>query len=710
MSYVIENAPQNPCKDLNTIDNPVWIGGKYKKGDVFNMYGVWITIPKPPYSRTISGWNRKEDNQYWIRNEWNDFHKANSREQQEFLETEMDRIENGYWFYNNGEATYLTGQHYYYLNYIQLDNGYPEFRYRDLYFFYFWEAAKNHERCYGVTMTKPRRMGASWIGVGILLRDTTTTKNVLSGILSKTELDAKNFFRRKLVYAYRHLPYFFKPISASGSNPKSALEFTELSSKAKDTLNNRDETPDVLNSFIEFRSTSENSFDSEKLYRLVYDEIGKIEERVDLNDQVDTVLRCMQDNGEIIGKCFAPSTVNKLEKGGGQYKELYYNSRFDMSDEEATPSGMWAYFVPSFDGLGGYIDRYGKSITRVKKNEKHYDRYNRPIVEGSLDKLERNRRLAAKKGSRALVEEKRKMPFNEKEAFYFTDDEAVLDTGRIQMQLDHNDELTSLGVLRGNFVWEADFGGNVKFIPNNETGRFAIKWMPPVEKRNLKTRKNGKAAPANDMIVRGGCDPYDIDRVLYGTGSKGGFHLKTTNHFETWAPVLKTVLEYVYRPPTASIFYEDVLKACIFYGAPVLTENQRRNIIFYFEQHGFDNYQMNRPDATKGKSKTNIKIEKGCPMSSKDVQNLHLEYLEKGIEQEVGAMEDGSYGDFTFNTTLSQLLQYNIDNRTDLDAVVSWGFANMAVNIDLVKKKKETLTGVPLVKTYKPKVHMHRYR
>jgi hypothetical protein len=707
MSYLIDNAPVNPCRDLNTKDNPIFIGTTQQKGETFNCYGVWVTLPKAPYYRTITNGIRRKETQYWERNGWEHLKDLSQKDAEAWLTTEMERILNGFWFFNNGEAVYLTGQHYYYLNYVQLDVGYPEFRYRDLYFFYFWEAAKNHPHCYGVTMTKPRRMGASWIGVGILLRDITTTRNVLGGILSKTEVDAKNFFRRKLVYAYRNLPYFFRPASASGTNPKMALEFVNMSTKSKEKLNDKNIDDAVLNSYIEYRSTSENSFDSEKLYRLVYDEIGKIEERVDLNDQVDTVLRCMNDNGEVIGKCFAPSTVNKMERGGGQFKELYYNSRFDQAEEERTPTGLWAYFVASYDGLGGYIDKYGRSITKVKKGEVYEDRYGKPITVGSLTKLELDRKLAAKRGNAALIESKRKMPFNEREAFYFSSDDAVLDFGKLQVQIDHNDATTHLSSQRGDFLWVEEFGGKVKWM-RNQNGRFLIKWFPPEEKQNQFVIKKGKKAPANSHLIRGGCDPYDIDRVLYGTGSKGGFHLKTTKHFEDWCPILTTVLEYVHRPPTAKMFFEDVLKACMFYGADVLTENQRRNIVYYFEEHGFEHYQIDRPDNTKGKTKSSTK-EKGVPMT-KDVAALHLDYLHLGIQEEIGELEDGSCGDFPFNETLGQLMRYNIDNRTDLDAVVSWGFANMAVHLSLEKRKKTTLKGTPLIKKYTPQKRMHQYR
>ena len=41
------------------------------------------------------------------------------------------------------------------------------------------------------------------------------------------------------------------------------------------------------------------------------------------------------------------------------------------------------------------------------------------------------------------------------------------------------------------------------------------------------------------------------------------------------APTNEFFLEYVARPQTAEIFFEEVLMACIFYGMPILIENNK---------------------------------------------------------------------------------------------------------------------------------------
>ena len=69
---------------------------------------------------------------------------------EEFRSQEFDRIENGFWFINKGNPVYITGAHYFYLNWWELNTGYPDFRDTDRQLFYFWEYIKEDDNCYGI--------------------------------------------------------------------------------------------------------------------------------------------------------------------------------------------------------------------------------------------------------------------------------------------------------------------------------------------------------------------------------------------------------------------------------------------------------------------------------------------------------------------------------------------------------------------------------
>jgi hypothetical protein len=66
------------------------------------------------------------------------------------------------------------------------------------------------------------------------------------------------------------------------------------------------------------------------------------------------------------------------------------------------------------------------------------------------------------------------------------------------------------------------------------------------------------------------------------------------------APPNHFFLEYIARPQTAEIFFEDVLMACIFYGMPILAENNKPRLLYYFKRRGYRGFSMNRPDKTYG--------------------------------------------------------------------------------------------------------------
>ena len=46
----------------------------------------------------------------------------------EYIEKEFDYREEGHWFLNQNIPTYLTGSHYMYLQWTNIDIGYPDFR------------------------------------------------------------------------------------------------------------------------------------------------------------------------------------------------------------------------------------------------------------------------------------------------------------------------------------------------------------------------------------------------------------------------------------------------------------------------------------------------------------------------------------------------------------------------------------------------------
>jgi Hom_end-associated Hint/Homing endonuclease len=77
----------------------------------------------------------------------------------DYSNREWHRRLNGFWYMNNGNPTYITGVHYFYLCHWLIDDGYPDFRWSDLQYFYFWASCVEDPRCGGMINYANRRSG-----------------------------------------------------------------------------------------------------------------------------------------------------------------------------------------------------------------------------------------------------------------------------------------------------------------------------------------------------------------------------------------------------------------------------------------------------------------------------------------------------------------------------------------------------------------------
>ena len=138
-------------------------------------------------------------------------------------------------------------------------------------------------------------------------------------------------------------------------------------------------------------------------------------------------------------------------------------------------------------------------------------------------------------------------------------------------------------------------------------------------------------------------------------------------------------LEYIARPQTADIFFEDVLMALVFYGMPILAENNKPRLLYYMKRRGYRGYSMNRPDKVMHKLSVTEKEIGGIPNSSEDIKQAHAAAIEDYIENHIGLLNEG-YGNMYFQRTLEDWAKFNINNRTKHDASISSGLAIMACN------------------------------
>jgi hypothetical protein len=502
------------------------------------------------------------------------------------------------------------------------------------------------------------------------------------GILSKTGSDAKKMFTDKVVPISINYPFFFKPIQDGMDRPKSELAYRVPASKfTRKKMSATDGMEDIegLDTTIDWKNTGDNSYDGEKLALLVHDESGKWERPDNILNNWRVTKTCLRLGSRIIGKCMMGSTSNALDKGGENFKKLYNASDVTRRNRNGqTKSGLYSLFIPMEWNYEGFIDEYGipvftnPDIDRLTPDGELID-------VGVIDNWQ-NEVDGLKDDQDALNEFYRQFPRTTEHAFRDETKNSIFNLVKIYEQIDYNEEMTrTLGITTGNFQWVNGIkDSQVIFYPDPK-GRFKTSWVPPQQLQNRVILKNGIKYPGNEHMGAFGCDSYDISGTVDGVGSKGALHGLTRFSMED-APANSFFLEYLSRPPTAEMFFEDVLMALVFYGMPILAENNKPRLLYYLRRRGYRGFSMNRPDKIWNKLSVAEKEVGGIPNSSEDIKQAHAAAIEMYIQDHVGIKQDGTFGDLYFNELLNDWAKFDINKRTKHDASISSGLAIMANN------------------------------
>ena len=659
-----------------------------KIGEIYEIQNLKIALPAEFKTHNFkeNKWGKldypKELSRIKTIFDWKEYPEEFKEDWYDYIETEFERRDTGFFFSNKGKSTYITGSHYMYLQWSKIDVGNADFRESNRLFYIFWEACKADTRCFGMCYLKNRRSGFSFMSSGETVNLATMSTDSRYGVLSKSGPDAKKMFTDKIVPISINYPFFFKPIQDGMDRPKTELAYRVPASKlTRRKLDVNETVEDIkgLDSTIDWKNTGDNSYDGEKLKLLVHDESGKWERPNNILNNWRVTKTCLRLGSRIIGKCMMGSTSNALDKGGSNFKKLYYASDVEKRNSNGqTASGLYSLFIPMEWNYEGYIDSYGMPVFDTPEKPVS-DPYGIPIKQGVISYWE-NEVNGLKQDQDGLNEFYRQFPRTEQHAFRDEAKESLFNLTKIYQQIDHNESMASSTlVTKGNFQWEGGIKDTrVVFMPN-KNGRFYISWIPPVSLQNRVVQKHGVNYPGNEHMGAFGCDSYDISGTVDNRGSNGALHGLTKFSMED-APSNHFFLEYIARPQTAEIFFEDVLMACVFYGMPILAENNKPRLLYHFKRRGYRGYSMNRPDKLSNKLSTTEREIGGIPNSSEDIKQAHAAAIETYIEELVGILGDDEMGDIYFQRTLEDWARFNINNRTSHDASISSGLAIMACN------------------------------
>lgn len=643
-----------------------------------NIYGIDCEIPKCPAVNEIAGHRLLTKDQKFRRTEIPDsFYEIEfdnegqpifDEEQQAFILAEWDKIQNGYWFFNAGTATYITGDHYYYLNYWILEGGYaPEYRDADRQFFVFYKECYNDPDILGIIRVKKRREGATSQSSCILTKLASTNENTRCGIISKTGRDAEDLFQNMVVYGFRSLPIYIQPRTDGTEDPKKKLVFVKQGKKkaGKSALFNKREG---LNSFIEWRNTALNSFDSGRWSLLLIDESSKFPTEIPIREYWNIAKKTLTEGARKVGFALMVSTVNPPNNGGQEFKNLWDNSD-QFKHGRQTPTRMVRYFCPADEGYAGFIDEYGYS-----------------------EKDKARERILHDRGMSKEDQDIRDYPLSEAEAFKFNDMDCHFNLDNLEQQESRLKD-KPVPLRRGNLYFD---GTDAVQFSDDKNGKWAIYKFP--KKPNAFTVKNGVMYPLASAEYGIGCDPFRHN-ITSGQGSMGSAFVGEKLDISKPDDTGLAVAHYYGRPKEKRLFWKEMLMASMWYGAPVTIETDAGDDFFdYFKKNNEININClpmlgKKPDAVidpNRKAKINF-AQRGVTSADPFALSKQLEYCIAYIEKYCHKIY--------YPNLIDELKIYRHDNRTKFDTVVSFQIMLLTLagqnKANTVEKRKN-----PIIETY----------
>lgn len=563
----------------------------------------------------------------------------------------------GYWFYNHGKPTYITGWHFMYLNFWTMPVegkglARPDYYDRDrkefLFHKYIYETDETFERLdqdgyaiaeedgtykmksvgkrlfAGMIQPKNRRSGNTNKGLAIGLEITTRVIGTDGmGIMSYTGDNAAESFRMKLVPAYEEWPLWLKPATSS----------SRVADEIKFDVPKNEYIEKGLKTQINFATTGSHKFyDSKKLVFALLDEEGKDSENEVLKrwDVIKNTLA--QGNMSVIhGYSYHPSTVDEITDGAFDYRSLANDSNFyrRIRTSGQTFSAMAVMFLPADEALTGYIDSYGYSVKKEIKDYQTKEGFAQTAdvkLNGERDALLNDNTSESLRKYRHL---KKLFPLCYADCWLGEAGDIGFPTENIDNRLA---ELRRKDTTRkGNLNWiNGTFGGEVEFVDDEENGRFELDMEPPMNVKNKRMTVKHYSTFTNkyeDMWMPMhvgqfilGADPFRFDnanvsKLRTKNGSRSGHsdggiavlwnydpnidEGKTQYNWQSY----KFVLSYRYRERNSDLYSEDVLKAAIYYGAMVYPETNVEETYKFFIKHNFGGYLLYDEDVVTGRLK-----------------------------------------------------------------------------------------------------------
>lgn len=612
---------------------------------------------------------------------------------------EQERIwKTGVWTMKGPHLTWITPWHYGVLNYWDLGLDTPdrkkEYRDKDRRKWLFFATAFAHPKCFGINYLKRRRDGASADG-GFLCYWFGSRKNdQKAGIMSFDEDNAKEMFEEACRDPFFRLPAWMMPKHNTNENSK---DLVFRAPAKKKTVNQTENYVDnSLNGWIKYKPCKVRAFDGRKMAYLHFTEAGKVES-ISVSSWLSVHKLTLRLGPKKVGFMQIETTCDELKTEAADYKKVYLAGK-ELDERGDTTNGLWSIFIPAYEGYEGFVDEDGESIIEyptdkqwafMKKNG-HTERI------GAKQYQQRERDKLANDPVE-LQKYIRKEPWTEEEAFDSANTECHFNmTTLANMREAIKDVGEETLWVRGDFEWTDKHRNQVIFVPK-EAGKFQVAWMPAMmDLQNMVERRREGFTPLNKQMGVIGLDPFNSAVVKdKKRASKGGmtgylyFDYKNEQsnkvYFERnrkdkpgYYPTPSVIFRYVYRPQSMNVFYDDVLKACWFYGFPLANERQVNKIETYFANYDCMPFMLTAAEMKGSLVKDwNDELLYGLPMTE-DLAYECMGYVSTFLQGDGLYMRDGAYTIWEdprrlpYLEAIEDLLAFRNANRTVSDWVMSF--------------------------------------
>ncbi len=446
----------------------------------------------------------------------------------------------------------------------------------------------------------------------------TEAPNRNTTVSGLTEDSVGELFKTKVVPILDNIPFFMCP-SRARENQNVANRVVFDYKPEQKALWKAGQLPPPINSSIRMIGNHHTAVDGTRQYFMTKDEFLKVPKgkaSSEINEWLAVSSKCLMDGGtRYIGLMALASTVPKMKEGGNEGKELSDRSHYaNRSDNGTTLSGQVNFFLSAYHGQPDFIDEYGDDVVD-DPIEPIVDGVGRPITQGSRSYFDNQIKALEEAGDmKGIVEQKHLYPRYFEEVWEEDREDNGFPTIRMANRIKQLKDDPYSGYKRGDFEWVTGTYGRVRFVDNEESGKWYVSLHLPagVNSQFFLDPSSGYLMP--DPRLQGkfymGSDPFRFNKMNHSGGKKSkGSHAifyaydPIRDHAdiprEKWVSN-KFVASYNNYCDSVDEYAWDGIKAMLFFSAMAYPEISEPNFLQFLQREKLYNFLLHNvsPDGT----------------------------------------------------------------------------------------------------------------